>query len=104
MPPKRARVKEEVQTNETMEDISEKGDQLEIVKEELARLQQDRDKWRKLFEDGNRRQEQEIARLKREHKGTLKTPHTNHTCETREGCPVQEPTSVVNAFHHPTGR
>ena len=43
MPPKRARVKKEVQANETMENISEKGDQLEIVKEELARTQQDRD-------------------------------------------------------------
>ena len=38
-----ARVEEEVQTNETMEDISEKGDQLERIKEDLARKQEDRE-------------------------------------------------------------
>ena len=39
VPPKRARVEEEVLTNETMEDNSEKGDQLERFREELARTQ-----------------------------------------------------------------
>ena len=51
-----------------MQEISEKGDQLEMIKEELARTQQDRDMWRKILEEANRRQREEKARLKREHK------------------------------------
>ena len=51
-----------------MEDFNEKGDQLERVREEMARAPQHRDVWRKLFEDANWRQEEKTARLKREYK------------------------------------
>ena len=65
VPHKRVRVKEEVQTKETIETISEKRDQLKRIKEELAWMQQNRELWIKRFKDANRRQKREIARPRR---------------------------------------
>ena len=42
-PPKRARVEEEVQTNNTRKDLKETKDELERVKETLLRTEEDRD-------------------------------------------------------------
>ena len=75
VPPKRAKVEKEDQRNEMMEYFSERGDQLERIREKLARTHQDRDRWKKLFEDANRRQEEEIARLKRAQR-TFGAPQT----------------------------
>ena len=56
MPVKIARVEEEVQTNETMEDLTETKDELERVRKTLAITQKDRDTWRRLLEECNMKQ------------------------------------------------
>ena len=75
VPPKRARVEEEVQTNETMQDLDGMKDELETTRKELDEMtktmltiEEDRDMWRKLFEDCNKKQGEEIERLRREYK------------------------------------
>ena len=75
VPPKRARVEEEVQTNETMQDLDGMKDELETTRKELDEMtktmltiEEDRDMWRKLFEDSNKKQSEEIERFRREYK------------------------------------
>ena len=75
VPPKRARVEEEVQTNETMQDLNGTIEELEKTRRELDELtktmlstEEDRDMWKKLFEDCNKKQGEEIERLRREYK------------------------------------
>ena len=74
-PPKRARVEEEVQTNETMQDLDGIKDELETTRKELDEMtntmltiEEDKEMWRKLFEDCNKKQGEEIERLMREYK------------------------------------
>ena len=74
-PPKRARVEEEVQTNETMQDLHGMKHELETTRKELNEMtkamltiEEDRDMWRKLFEHCNKKQGEEIERLRREYK------------------------------------
>ena len=74
MPPKRAR-EEEVQTNETMQDLNGTIEELEKTRRELDEMtktmlstEEDRDTWKKLFEDCNKKQGEEIERLGREYK------------------------------------
>ena len=71
VPPKRARVKEEVQTNETMQDLNGTKDELEKTRRELDEMtktmlsiEEDRDMWKKLFEDCNKKQGEEKERLR----------------------------------------
>ena len=75
VPPKRAKVGQKVQTNQTMQDLDEMNDELESTKKELdemtrsmLQMEEDRDMWRKLFEDFNKKQGQEIERLRQEYK------------------------------------
>ena len=75
VPPKKARVEEEVQTNETMQDLNGTKDELEKTRRELDEMtktmlsiEEDRDMWKKLFEDCNKKQGEEIERLRREYK------------------------------------
>ena len=75
MPPKRARVEEEVQTNETMQDLNETTEELEKTRRELdemtktmLNIEEEMDMWKKLFEDCNKKQGEEIERLRREYK------------------------------------
>ena len=75
VPPKRARVEEEVQTNETMQDLNGTIEELETTRKELDEMtntmltiEEDRDMWKKLFEDCNKKQSEEIERLMREYK------------------------------------
>ena len=75
VPPKRARVEEEVQTNETMQDLDEMKDELKTTRRELDEMtknmltiEEDRDMWRKLFEDCTKKPSEEIERLRREYK------------------------------------
>ena len=75
VPPKRARVEEEVQTNETMQDLNGTIEELETTRKELNEMtktkltiEEDRDMWKKLFEDCNKKQGEEIERLRREYK------------------------------------
>ena len=75
VPPKRAKVGQKVQTNQTMQDLDEKKDELESTKKELdemtksmLKMEDDRDMWRKLFEDCNKKQGQEIERLRQDYK------------------------------------
>ena len=75
VPTKRTRVEEEVQTNETMQDLNETKDELKKTKKELDEMtktmlsmEEDRNMWKKLFEDCNKKQGEEIERLRREYK------------------------------------
>ena len=61
VPPKRAKVTQKVQTNQTIQDLDEMNDQLRSTKKELdemtrsmLQMEEDRDMWRKLFEDCNK--------------------------------------------------
>ena len=69
-PPKRARVEEEVQTKETMQDLNGKRQELEKTRRELDQVtktmlsvEKDRDMWKKLLEDVNKKQSEKIERL-----------------------------------------
>ena len=75
MPSKRASQEEEVHTNETMHDLNGTMQELEKTRKELdqvtktiLRIEEDRDMWKKLFEDCNKKQGQEIKRLRRKYK------------------------------------
>ena len=75
VPPKRAKVTQKVQTNQTIQDLDEMNDQLKRTEKELddmtktmLAMEEDRDMWRKLFEDCNKKQGQEIERLRQEYK------------------------------------
>ena len=75
VPPKRAKVTQKVQTNQTMQDLDEMNDHLKRTEKELKdmtktmlAMEEDRDVWRKLFEDCNKKQGQEIERLRQEYK------------------------------------
>ena len=75
VPPKRAKVGQKVQTNQTMQDLDEMKDELKSTKKELdemtrsmLQMEEDRDMWRKLFEDCNKKQGQEIERLRQGYK------------------------------------
>ena len=59
----------------TIQDLDEMNDQLRSTKKELdemtksmLQMEEDRDMWRKLFEDCNKKQGQEIERLRQEYK------------------------------------
>ena len=75
VPPKRARVEQGVQTNQTMRDLDGIKDELERIRKELDEVtktmlitEDDRDMWKKLFEDCNKKQGEEIERLRRDYK------------------------------------
>ena len=75
MPPKKAKVAQKVQTNQTMQDLDEMNDELQSTKKELdemtksmLQMEEDRDMWRKFFEDCNKKQGQEIERLRQDYK------------------------------------
>ena len=79
VPPKGAKVTQKVQTNQTMQDLDEMNDRLKRTEKELddmtktmLAMEEDRDVWRKLFEDCNKKQGQEIERLRQEYKERLK--------------------------------
>ena len=61
--------------NQTMQDLDEMNDELKSTKKELdemdrsmLQMEEDRDMWRKLFEDCNKKQGQEIERLRQDYK------------------------------------
>ena len=75
VPPKRAKVEQKVQTNQTMQDLDEIKDELERTKRELDEMtktklstEEDRDIWKRLFEDCSKKQREEIERLRRDYK------------------------------------
>ena len=75
VPPKRAKVGQKVQTNQTIQDLDEMNDELKSTKKELdemtksmLQMEEDRDMWRKLFDDCNKKQGQEIERLRQDYK------------------------------------
>ena len=79
VPPKRARVEEEVQTNETMQDLNGTTiEELEKTRRELDEMtktmlstKEDKVMWKRLFEDCNKKQGEKIERLRREYKERL---------------------------------
>ena len=75
VPPKRAKTEQGVQTNRTMQDLDGMKDELERTRKELDELtkimlitEDDRDMWKKLFEDCNKKKGEEIERLRRDYK------------------------------------
>ena len=74
VPPKRAKVGQKVQTNQTMQDLDEMKDELESTKEldemtkSMLKMEDDRDMWRKLLEDCNKKHGQEIECLRQDYK------------------------------------
>ena len=75
VPPKRARIEEEVQRNETMQDLNGTLEEQEKVRKELDEktktmlsTKDDGDIWKRLFEDCNKKKGQEIERLRQEYK------------------------------------
>ena len=75
VPPKRARVEQGVQTNQTMQGLDGMKDELERTRKELDEetktmfITEDvRDMWKRLFEDCNKKQGEEIERLRRDYK------------------------------------
>ena len=74
VPPKRARLEEEVQTNEMMQDLhdlSETRKELDRVTKTLLSVKEDRDMWKRQFEDCNKKQGEAIERLRREYEERL---------------------------------
>ena len=75
MPPKRARVEEGVQTNETMQDLNGTIEEqkktrrgLDEITKTMLSTAEERDMWKKLFKDCNKKQGEEKKRLRREYK------------------------------------
>ena len=75
VPLKRARVEENVQTNETMQDLNGTMQELEKTRRELDQVtetmlsvEEDKQIWKRQFEDCNKKQREEIERLRREYK------------------------------------
>ena len=75
VPPKRANVERRVQTNRTMQDLDGIKDDLETTRRELDAMtktmlstEEDRDMWKRLFEDCNKKQGEEVERLRRDYR------------------------------------
>ena len=73
--PKKVKVEQKVLTNQTMQDLDEMKDELERTRKELEEvtktmliMEEDRDMWKRLFEDCNKKQGEEIERLRRDYK------------------------------------
>ena len=92
VPPKMARI-EEVQTNETLQDLNGTMQELETTRKELDQVtktmlsvEEDRDMWKRLFENWNKKQSEEIERLRREYKersdSLALTDHSSRKCDT----------------------
>ena len=75
VPPKRAKVEQKVQSNQTMQDLDVIKNELERTKRELDEMtknmlstEEDRDMWKRLFEDCSKKQSEETERLRRNYK------------------------------------
>ena len=75
VPPKRAKVEQKVQTNQTMQDLDGIKDELERTRRELGEMtktmlstEEDRDMWKRLLEDCSKKQSEKIERLRRDYK------------------------------------
>ena len=75
VPPNRAEVGQQVQTDQTMQDLDGMKDELERTRKELDEMtktmlstEEDRDMWKRLFEDCNKKQGQEMERLRQDYK------------------------------------
>ena len=75
VPPKKAKVEQGVQTNQTMQNLDGMKDELERTRKELDEvtktmliMEEDRDMWKRLIEDCNKMQGEEIERLRRDYK------------------------------------
>ena len=75
VPSKRAKVEQRLQTNRIMQDLDGMKDELEKTRKELDEVtktmlstEEDKDMWKRLFEDCNKKQGEEIERLRRDYK------------------------------------
>ena len=75
VPPKRAKGERGVQTNRTMQDLDGMKDELKKIRKELDEMtktmlstEEDKYMWKRLFEDCNKKQGEEIERLRRDYK------------------------------------
>ena len=102
VPPKREKVEEEVQTNETM--LSETKKELDRVTKTLLSDEEDRDMWKRLFEDCNKKQGEEIEHLSRENKERLErlalTTTVERTIPARDVPRGQSPMELLTPREH----
>ena len=75
VPPNRAKVEQKLQTDQTMQDLDGMKHELERTRKELDEMtkimlttEEDRDMWKRLFEDCNKKQGQELERLRQDYK------------------------------------
>ena len=75
VPPNRAKVEQKVQTDQTMQDLDGMKHELERTRKELDEMtktmfstEEDRDMWERLFEYCNKKQGQELGRLRQDYK------------------------------------
>ena len=72
VPPKRAKVEQKVQTNQTMQDLDGIKERTKRELDEMTMTmlstEEDRDMWKKLLEDCSKKQSEEIERLRRDYK------------------------------------
>ena len=75
VPPKRVKVEQGFQTNRTMQDLDGMKDELEKTRKELDEMtntmlstEEDKDMRKRLFEDSNKKQGEEIERLRQDYK------------------------------------
>ena len=73
--PNRAKVEQKLQTDQTMQDLDGMKHELERTRKELDEMtkimlttEEDRDMWKRLFEDCNKKQGQELERLRQDYK------------------------------------
>ena len=71
-----------------MEDLEETRDELDQVRKTLARSEEDRDIWRRLFENCNKNQGEEIDRLRKERIAKTEQPLTKGSIP-REQSPIE---------------
>ena len=75
VPPKRAKTEQKVQTNQTVQELDGIKDELERTRKELDEVtktmliaEDDRDMWKRLFKDCNKKQGEEMERLRQDYK------------------------------------
>ena len=112
VPPKRAKIEQGVQTNRTMQDLDGMKDELEKTRKELDEMtktmlstEEDRDMWKRLFEDCNKKQGEEIKRLRRDYKERMAlTTAVERVIPARSVPRGQSPMELLTRLPTTTGR
>ena len=103
VPPKRAKVERDVQTNRTMQDLEWMKDELEKTRKELDEMiktmlstEEDRDMWKRFFEDCNKKLSEIIERMRRDYKERMAlTTAVEKVIPARSGPRGQSPMELL---------